>query len=129
MDFRILRMQKIFMVFLFSCCFVIPAYAEAGHCNFRLYSKATGHAVKACQTAENHKQCGKLLRRNYDRSRARAAGKKGRDIKFTEGDCSREALVGVCTLPHSKIYFYEGDTEELVEGCDRMKGHWKVKRL
>ena len=109
--------------------FVIPALAEAGHCNYGLYSKALGRSLKVCQTADKAAQCGVLMRRKYDHSRAHVVRKKGRKIKFNKGECSDEAVVGVCTLPHSKIFFYEGETESLAEGCDRMKGRWDVKRL
>lgn len=129
MGFRILKKQKTSMVFLHLFWFVNPAYADIGHCNYQLHIKATGYAVKVCQTVEKPGRCGKLLQRKYDQSRARAVGKKGRGIKYIKGDCSREALVGICTLPDTQLYFYEGETEELVEGCDRMKGHWHVKRF
>jgi hypothetical protein len=69
------------------------------------------------------------LRRDYDHSRAYAIHKRGQKHNFVKGQCSREAVVGICTLPKTKIYFYEGDAEELATGCDQMKGHWDVMRL
>ena len=114
-------------VFLF--CLAMPAYAENGHCNYNLFSKALGHSLRVCQTAGNRSQCGVLMRKKYDRSRAYAVKKKGGKIKFRKGSCNEEAVVGVCRLPDTSLYFYEGDTEALAEGCDRMKGHWRARRF
>jgi hypothetical protein len=119
---------KIFMLLAFGG-FAIPAFAETGHCNFGLYSKALDRSLKVCQTADSVSQCGVLMRRKYDHSRAHVVRKKGRRMKFKKGGCSGEGVVGVCEFPHRKIFFYEGDTEGLAEGCDRMKGRWDVKRL
>lgn|GEM_PF-2814792 len=109
--------------------FSFPAFGDTGHCNYSLYSKALGYPLKVCQTANKAEQCGRLLRRHYDHSRAHAVRKKGRKIQLLKGDCSSEAVVGVCTLPHTRIFFYEGEAETLAVGCDRMKGRWEVKRL
>jgi len=129
MFFKSLKSYLLIIMLLAFGCFVIPAFAETGHCNFGLYSKALDRSLKVCQTADSASQCGMLMKRKYDRSRAHAVRKKGRKIKFKKGGCSSEAVVGVCEFPHRKIFFYEGDTEGLAEGCDRMKGRWDPKRL
>jgi len=126
---KLFKNCQMLFIYLYSGCFVIPAYAEVGHCNYDLYSKALGHSLRVCQTANSPAQCGVLKRRNYDRSRAHAVRKKDQKIKFIKGDCSVEAVVGVCDLRYSRLFFYEGDIETLAEGCDRMKGRWDVRRL
>jgi len=110
-------------------CFSGSVLAEKGHCNYLLFSKAQGRSFEVCQTARKVTQCGELLKREYDHSRAHAVRKKGRKIKLVKGNCSVEAVVGICTLPHTQIYFYEGETEALAVGCDRMKGRWEVQRF
>jgi len=117
------------IVWLVVSILSFPAFGEPGHCNYGLYSKALGYSLKVCQTAKKVDQCGRLLQRDYDHSRAHAVRKKGHKIKLLQGDCSTEAVVGICTLPHTRIFFYEGEAEALAVGCDRMKGRWEVKRL
>jgi len=117
------------VVLLTAGIFSVPAFADTGHCNYGLYSKALGYSLQVCQTARKVEQCGRLLQRDYDHSRAHAVRRKGHKIEWLKGDCSTEAVVGVCTLPHSRIFFYEGEAETLAVGCDRMKGRWDVKRL
>ncbi len=117
------------MVLLAAGIFSVPVFGETGHCNYRLYSKALGYSLKVCQTVRKAEQCGRLLQRDYDHSRAHAVRRKGHKIKWLKGACSTEAVVGVCTLSQSRIFFYEGEAETLAVGCDRMKGRWEVKRL
>lgn len=109
--------------------FAIPSLADAGHCNYRLHSKGLNRAIRVCQTVDNFGQCGELMQKDYDRSRAHLVENKKRKVKYNKGDCSLEAVVGICILPHSKLYFYEGDEEILATGCDYMKGRWEVTKF
>lgn len=106
-----------------------PVSGADGHCTYELHSRSLGESLKVCQSVDTAEQCGVLLKRRYDRSRAHAVRKKGRKFKYVKGECSSEAVVGICSLPGSRLFFYEGDVEALAEGCDRMKGRWEVARL
>ena len=101
------------------------AHAAKGHCTYELYSVWLDRSLKVRQAADSPTECGEwpMTEHRY-KSMARAS----KDLVFVEGDCSQDAIVGMCALPASTLFFYEGDASDLAAGCRRMKGEWLVKR-
>ncbi len=113
--------------FILMICSPISASAEPGHCVYMLYSDYLGRSLKVCQTAAEVAECGTWPSTGTARwPMAIAEGKAENKLQYKAGDCPRKKAVGVCRLPTSNLFFYEGRIEDLTAGCGRMQGIFEV---
>lgn len=100
-----------------------PAIAnDTGHCVFKLYSELIGRALEVCQSAEGVADCAQWPEHPEHPDIAFAEEKQTDRLQFRRGACPTQRALAVCQLQDSQMYFYEGETEWLEEGCKGMKG-------
>lgn len=104
------------------------APAEAGSCEYPMFSQQMARSFLVCQTAESESQCGTWPRPGDQPLKAGyAVGKKEQRIEFSSKPCDSGRTVAVCQLSSgSQIHFYEGSLEQLASGCRRMYGQFKT---
>lgn len=101
------------MLFLWA---VPPAALADGHCNFRQLAPKLREWVRACQSPATAQTCDDLV------------SEQKQQLEYGDGDCSTGAI-GLCVVGNDKVFFYQGDPDDLARGCQFMNGSWRPDLL
>ena len=85
---------------------------EMGACNYTMKNMFAG-PYKVCDSNLDEAACS-----------GRADENENSDAAFTDGTCTQEGAVGVCTTPDHATTYYEGDADNLAIGCGFQNGTW-----
>lgn len=104
----------------------MPAQADLGSCEFRLFSTWMKASYLVCQTVDNEQQCGTWNDSGPRDTRytAYAQGKSGGHVEFNTTGCDARRAIGMCQLKRGRLYFYDGNPKEIASGCTRMLGEF-----
>lgn len=89
------------------------AQATEGHCSYRQLAPKQRTWHRVCQMPATQQTCDDLVSELKEQ------------LAYGDGDCNPSGAIGVCLIGASKLYFYQGDADALVTGCEMMHGAWR----
>ncbi|GIK34682.1 MAG: hypothetical protein BroJett010_12410 [Gammaproteobacteria bacterium] len=89
----------------------------SGHCDYKQFSPRLNRWFPMCQMPASNGTCETL-----------AVSKGISEVKYAEGACATQGVVGECTTGDKQRFFYSGKSSSLSTGCQRLGGVWNTNQ-